>query len=66
MPMPRFWGSCQVISSPATRTWPPSTGVSPASARSRVDLPQPEGPIKAVTWPLGIFMLTLNSACLLP
>ena len=34
--------------------------------RNNVDLPQPDGPIKAVTWPLGIFMLILLSACFSP
>ncbi len=34
--------------------------------RSRVDLPQPDGPMKAVTRCLGMFMLTSNNACLSP
>jgi hypothetical protein len=34
--------------------------------RSRVDLPQPEGPMKAVTRCSAIFMEMSNSACLAP
>jgi hypothetical protein len=34
--------------------------------RSRVDLPQPEGPISAVTMPFWISMLMSKSACDLP
>ena len=34
--------------------------------RSSVDLPQPDGPMKAVTRCLGMFMLTLYSACFWP
>jgi hypothetical protein len=34
--------------------------------RSRVDLPQPEGPMNAVTRCFGMFMLTLLSAWVSP
>src|SRR4051794_11647667 len=34
--------------------------------RSRVDLPHPDGPIRAVTLPLGTSMLMSLSACLSP
>jgi hypothetical protein len=34
--------------------------------RSSVDLPQPDGPMKAVTCLRGIFIETSNSACLAP
>ncbi len=34
--------------------------------RSRVDLPQPDGPMKAVTRWRGMFMLTLCNACFWP
>ena len=34
--------------------------------RRKVDLPQPEGPMKAVTWFFGMSTLTSNSACLSP
>jgi hypothetical protein len=34
--------------------------------RRKVDLPQPDGPMKAVTDLAGMSMLTSNSACLSP
>ena len=34
--------------------------------RSSVDLPQPEGPMKAVTWCLGMDMEMSLSACFSP
>ncbi|MOA38590.1 hypothetical protein D3C78_1602880 [compost metagenome] len=34
--------------------------------RSSVDLPQPDGPMKAVTRCFGIFMLTSYRACFSP
>ena len=36
------------------------------NVRNKVDLPQPEGPMNAVTRCLGMFMLTSNKACLSP
>ncbi len=36
------------------------------SARRKVDLPQPEGPISAVTWCSGMARLTFLMATLVP
>jgi len=36
------------------------------SARRKVDLPQPDGPMKAVTYSVGMSMDTESTACLLP
>ena len=36
------------------------------SARRKVDLPQPEGPMNAVTYSLGISIETSSIACLAP
>src|ERR1700753_402713 len=39
---------------PSMRTSPPLGVSRPAIMRSRVDLPQPEGPSSTVTWPSGM------------
>ena len=46
---------------PSTDTDPPVAGVKPISTRSTVDLPEPEGPIRATTSPLVSVRLTPSS-----
>src|SRR6478609_4017380 len=41
---------------------PVSAESSPAMIRSRVDLPPPDGPRRAVSWPVGSDTLTSSSA----
>src|SRR5436189_876160 len=51
------------MSTPSSSTWPARLALGTSSCmrlrmRRKVDLPQPEGPIRAVTWPAGITRLT--------
>src|SRR5690606_24159526 len=46
MAMPRLEGSTSFINSPPISSSPEVIGSSPAIMRSRVDLPQPDGPTK--------------------
>ena len=55
--MPRFCGGTRVTSTPAIVTVPGVERSSPAMARSRVDLPEPLGPSRAVSEPEGISRL---------
>ena len=50
---PRLWVGTPARSAPSQETEPVTGGSSPATARSSVDLPQPDGPSTASTWPSG-------------
>ena len=56
--VPRSW--------PATMARPSSGARSPASNSSKVVLPEPLGPIRAVTAPAGASKLTPSTACTSP
>ena len=63
--------SCERIFCPSSRISPSSRALRTVSCmrlkvRSNVDLPQPEGPISAVTRLVAIPMLMSNSVCLVP
>ena len=47
-------GSASWIGSPSSSTWPTVRLEQPGQVRSRVDLPQPFGPMIVVTWPSGM------------
>src|ERR1700741_904275 len=49
--MPRWSGGALVMSRPSTAMRPAFTGTKPETARSRVVLPQPEGPSRATNSP---------------
>jgi hypothetical protein len=51
MAVPRAWGGSAVTSSVSKRIAPESMATKPAIERSRVVLPQPEGPSTAVSRP---------------
>ncbi len=51
-----------MASTPSMVTVPESAYSSPAMMRSRVDLPPPQGPSRAVSWPVGMVTLTSSSA----
>ena len=62
----RLLGGVRLMSSPSIRIRP-SLGVSnPASMRSRVVLPQPDGPRSAKNSPSSIARLTLSTAIIAP
>ncbi|CRM84831.1 hypothetical protein [Pseudomonas sp. 22 E 5] len=62
MPMCRFCGLKGTMSWPSSRILPLSTEVNPAMQRSRVDLPQPDGPSRVTNSPLAISQLiSLNT-----
>lgn len=56
------FSSARVMSRPATTTWPEVSCSRPAAQCSRVDLPEPDGPITAVQEPAGKDTETLSSA----
>ncbi|MNC92395.1 hypothetical protein D3C83_88140 [compost metagenome] len=66
MPILRSHGGTRVTSSPPTRIAPDSGCRKPASSRSSVDLPEPEGPSRAKNSPGSIAMLTSESTCVRP
>src|ERR1700738_4710418 len=51
-----------VASSPSKKTWPPSGSSRPAMMRSRLVLPEPDGPSSATSSPVGTVMLTSVTA----
>ncbi len=51
MARPRLAGGVSVASWPSIRMRPPDVSSSPAISRSRVDLPQPDGPTKTTNSP---------------
>ena len=51
MAMPRLAGGTALTSSPSILTLPEVASSSPAMTRSRVDLPQPDGPTKTTNSP---------------
>ena len=53
MAMPRSGGSASLTSTPSIRMRPELIGSSPAMMRSRVDLPQPDGPTSTQNSPSG-------------
>src|SRR5437867_127254 len=53
MPTPRFWTGSHVASTPSILTVPASGSSRPATIRSTVDLPDPDGPRIDVTCPSG-------------
>src|SRR5699024_5060359 len=50
----RLAGGTSVTSSPSIRIWPEVRSSRPAISRSRVDLPQPEGPTKTTNSPCAM------------
>ena len=56
MAMSRFFGGTPFTTRPPIATVPPEIGSSPATIRSRVDLPQPDGPTSARKAPSGTAM----------
>ena len=60
--MPRFWGGTGVTSSPPITTEPASGCSSPATIRSSVDFPEPDGPSRATSDPSGTSSETSSSA----
>src|SRR6516162_6093263 len=54
MERPRLAGGRLVTSAPSISIRPPVASSSPAISRSKVDLPQPEGPTKTTNWPSSI------------
>src|SRR3954466_1744761 len=59
--MPRL-GSGSSIGAPHISAWPAVGGSKPAMMRSKVDLPQPEAPIRQTNSPLRIVRLASLSA----
>ena len=57
MPMPRSLGLMWVMSLPSMGIWPLVTSSRPERHRSRVLLPQPEGPSRVTRWPFSISMV---------
>src|SRR6185369_15363036 len=51
MATPRLAGGTPRISLPSIMTWPPLIGSKPQIRRSKVDLPQPDGPTKTTNSP---------------
>jgi hypothetical protein len=66
MAVPRAWGGSVVTTSASKRIVPPSTARNPASARSSVVLPQPEGPRIAVSLPASKSTETARNASTRP
>ena len=58
MAMPRSAGASSLTTSPSNRISPEVRSSSPAITRSRVDLPQPEGPTKTTNSLFTISRLT--------
>ena len=56
MAMSRSLGSSSLTTLSPIATWPPVMRSSPATMRSRVDLPQPEGPTMTMNSPSAISM----------
>src|ERR1035437_8510322 len=54
-------GGTWVTSRPLSSTCPASSGVRPAMMRNNVDLPEPDGPSRAVKDPVGTTSLTPSS-----
>ena len=59
---PRLWVGTRARSEPSQATVPATSGSSPATARSRVDFPQPDGPSTASTCPSGSSRLASRTA----
>ncbi|KAG1320778.1 hypothetical protein G6F63_014097 [Rhizopus arrhizus] len=57
----RRYGGTLVMSSPSRSICPEVASSKPASMRSKVDLPDPDGPITATVWPAGISRLMPRS-----
>src|SRR5690606_2662940 len=66
MASPRCAGPLAVTSSPSSRITPEVVSSSPAISRSKVDLPQPEGPTKTTKAPSSISRLTSGMTAWLP
>ena len=62
----RLRGGTPFITAPAIFMVPPVMLSNPAIDRSKVDLPQPEGPTRATNWPLGMTRSMFLSAWKLP
>src|ERR1700741_5356897 len=54
MDSPRLAGGTSLTSTPSISMRPPAVSSSPAISRSRVDLPQPDGPTKTTNSPSSI------------
>ena len=66
MPMSRFHGGIAVTSAPSTRSAPDCGWLKPAIMRSRVDLPEPEGPSRAKNSPGAMSRVTSRSTGVVP
>ena len=66
METPRRAGSSRVTSCPSIQILPSSTDSSPATMRSIVDLPHPEGPNSTVSVPALAKNETLSTALVAP
>ena len=66
MASPRFEGGSAVALRPATQTSPRLISSSPATMRSRVDFPHPEGPTKMMNSPLSTARSTPLTTWVLP
>src|SRR5215203_4872759 len=62
MPVSRAWGGLRVTSSPPITTRPAVGGTKPATMRSVVVLPQPEGPSSATISPCATSRSTRSTA----
>src|SRR5215471_681940 len=62
MAMSRSAGSRRLTTSPPSSTSPDVTVSRPATMRSKVDLPQPEGPTRTHRYPSGMAKLTSRTA----
>ena len=64
--MPRWLGGTSFIRTPSISSVPPVIRSSPAIIRSKVDLPQPEGPTKTISSPVVMSRLICSSTVTAP
>jgi hypothetical protein len=66
MAMSRSFEDTLTTSRPSMRTLPASIGSRPASIRSAVDFPDPDGPTRTTSSPSAIVRLSLSTAGFAP
>ena len=64
--MSRSFGGTSTTLRPSMRTLPASIGSSPASIRSAVDFPDPDGPTRTTSSPSAIVRSSLSTAGVAP
>jgi hypothetical protein len=64
--MPRLWAESRVMSAPSSWIVPSPGSISPATIRSVVVLPQPEGPSSATDSPAATPSVTSRTATVWP